>query len=310
MILSLLHDDTRGYINQYGRVETYYDLGSFDFSISGNEGLILFYPTKYKVNDYDVTTLTYNIKDTFSGVGTTSIGGIVNIETKTTSVFSPTTIIGISTNYTSSKVLVGISATNRKYQYDELNIVHDGANVESISYGQLTNHSLDSYSNTGLGTYYVYISGSNLNVNFIPNTGIAASVSTICISIANTFSTGIGTFNTDYIKFEANSTSIASSTSPISNVIGEYSDNYDGGYFIVQISDMTNNRHQLSEVVVVNDETNAYFTEYANLETHSGLGTIGVAKTTNKTQLLFTPISNINVQTKVCFNSLSNIIAP
>ena len=191
-----------------------------------------------------------------------------------------------------------------------MNIVHDGTNVEFISYGQLTNHSSDAFSSSGLGTYYVYKSGSNVNVNFIPNTGIAATVSTIRISIANTFSTGIGTFNADYIKFEANSTSIASSTSPVSNVIGEYSNNYDGGYFLVQISDLTNNRHQLSEVVVIDDETTAYFTEYANLQTYSGLGTMGVIKTTNKTQLLFTPDSNIDIQAKVCFNSLSSIATP
>ena len=236
--------------------------------------------------------------------------GIVNIETKTTYAASSTTILGISTSYTSSKVLVGASATNGKYQYNELNIIHDGSNIEYFSYGQLTNHSSDAYSNSGLGTYYGYISGSTLNIDFIPNTGIAASVSTICVSIADTFASGIGTFNTDYIKFEANSTSIASSISPVSNVIGEYSDNYDGGYFLVQVSDVTNNRHQLSEVVVVDDEVNAYLTEYANLETHSGLGTVGVSKTTNKTQLLFTPIPNIETKVKVCFNSLSNIINP
>jgi len=310
MILTLLHDNNEGYINQYGRIETTYDLGSFDFDISGSEGLLLYYPTKYKVNDYDVTVLTYNIKDNFSGVGTTSIGGIVNIETKTTFASGPTTIIGISTNYTSAKVLVGICGNSGQYEFDELNIIHDGSNVEFISYGQLTSHSTDSYSSSGLGTYYAYISGSNLNVDFTPNTGIAASVSTICVSIANTFSSGIGTFNADYIKFEANTTSIASSTAPIANVIGEYSNNYDGGYFLVQVSDMTNNRHQLSEVVVVDDEIDAYFTEYGNLVTNSGLGTIGVTKSANKTQLLFTPLNDINVQVKVCFNSLSNISIP
>ena len=36
MLVDLLHDGSRGYLNQYGRVETYYDQGSFDFAISGS----------------------------------------------------------------------------------------------------------------------------------------------------------------------------------------------------------------------------------------------------------------------------------
>jgi len=309
MILTLLHDDSIGYINQYGRVETVYDLGSFDFSIEGTDGLILFYPTKYRVNDYNVTVLSYNIKDNFSGIGSTSIGGIVDIKTNTIpNVTTATTIVGIASTHTSSKILVSVGTTNNNYQFDELNVVHDGTNVEFISYGQLTNHSLDSYSSSGLGTYNAYISGSDLNVDFIPNAGIAASVSTIQVSIANTFSSGIGTLTMNYMKFEANSISIASSTSPTQHTIGEYSSDYEGGYFIVQVSDITNNRHQLSEITIVNDNDNAYFTEYANIETYSGLGTMGAEKTLNKTQLTFTPLADIDVVVKVCFNSLSNII--
>ena len=306
MILTLLHDNSEGYINQYGRVETTYDLGSFDFSIEGTDGLILFYPTKYRVNDYNVTVLSYNIKDNFAGIGSTSIGGIVDIKTNTIpTLTSPTTIVGIGSTYTSSKILVSVATTNNGYQFDELNVVHDGTNVEFISYGQLTN---TLYSSSGLGTYNAYISGSNLNVDFIPNVGVAASVSTIQVSIANTSSSGIGTFAMNYMKFEANSVSIASSTNPTQNVIAEYSNDYEGGYFIVQVSDVTNNRHQLSEVAVVNDNNYAYLTEYANIETYSGLGTMGAEKTLNKTQITFTPLANIDVVVKVCFNSLSNII--
>jgi hypothetical protein len=306
MILTLLHDNSEGYINQYGRVETTYDLGSFDFTIDGTDGLILFYPTKYRVNDYNVTVLSYNIKDNFAGIGSTNIGGIVDIKTNTIpALTSPTTIVGIGSTYTSSKILVSVGTTNNDYQFDELNVVHDGTNVEFISYGQLTN---TLYSSSGLGTYNAYISGSNLNVDFIPNVGVAASVSTIQVSIANTSSSGIGTLTMNYMKFEANSVSIASSTNPIQNVIAEYSNDYEGGYFIVQVSDVTNNRHQLSEVALVNDNNYAYLTEYANIETYSGLGTMGAEKTLNKTQLTFTPLANIDVVVKVCFNSLSNII--
>ena len=38
MIVDLVHDSSFGYMNQYGRVETTYDQGSFDFTISGGQG--------------------------------------------------------------------------------------------------------------------------------------------------------------------------------------------------------------------------------------------------------------------------------
>ena len=44
MIVDLIHDGSFGYINQYGRVETVYDQGDFDFAITGTDGELRFYP--------------------------------------------------------------------------------------------------------------------------------------------------------------------------------------------------------------------------------------------------------------------------
>ena len=41
MLVDVVHDDAQGYINQYARVETQYDQGSFDFGISGSDGQLL-----------------------------------------------------------------------------------------------------------------------------------------------------------------------------------------------------------------------------------------------------------------------------
>ncbi len=43
LIVDLIHDGTFGYLNQYARVESVYDQGSFDFSISGSDGQLLFF---------------------------------------------------------------------------------------------------------------------------------------------------------------------------------------------------------------------------------------------------------------------------
>ena len=41
MVVDIVHDTTFAYINQYGRLETVYDMGTFDFVISGSEGQLL-----------------------------------------------------------------------------------------------------------------------------------------------------------------------------------------------------------------------------------------------------------------------------
>jgi hypothetical protein len=305
MLLTLIHDDSIGYISQYGRVESTYDLGSFDFAVEGTEGVILFYPTKYSVNDYDVSTLSYNLRDSLSGVGTSSFGGIVDLKTSSVTVSSgATTIVGIASTCTSAKVLVEITGSNGDYQFDELNILHNGTTIEFIDYGQLTTISQDIYSSSGLGTYYPYFSGSQLKIDFTPNVGVAATINTIQVAIANTLSSGIGTFDMKHARLQATSTSIASSTSPVATVIAEYPEDYDCAYAVLQVSDTTNNRHQLSELVVLDDGTETYITEYSNIQTYAGLGTVGAA-TTSSTKLTFTPLANINVAVKIFFNAVT-----
>jgi hypothetical protein len=310
MLLTLVHDGEIGYLNQYGRVETAYDLGSFDFLVDGAEGVINFYPTKYEVNDYDVQMLSYNLKNNFVGVGSTNIGDIVNLNTNTTFVSSgSTTIVSFASTYTSSKVLVEISDDNNEYVFDELSIVHDGTNVEFINYGQLNTFTQDSFSSSGFGTYHAYLSGSKVNIDFIPNVGVAATINAAQISIANTSTTGIGSFDMLYARINASTTSIASSTSPIPNTIASYSstEEFGGGYFIVQVSDITNNMHQLFEVVLANDETETYLTRFASIETHFELGEADSQKIGDNVELTFTPLANIDVQVKVYFNSLTHL---
>jgi hypothetical protein len=302
-----------GFLNQYAKVYSTNDLGSFDFSVQGTDGILEFYPVKYIVNDYNVSLILYNVKGVLSGVSSANYGGIVNIvgtSVSSVSVGSTCTIVSIANTYTSAKVLVEISASNGQYEFDELNIIHDGSNIQFLEYGQLTNNSVFPYSSSGLGTYNPYFSGSNLIVDFIPNTGLAVTCNTLHISIANTSYTGVGTFDMKYSLLEARTTSIASSISPIATPVGQYinvnSDNfdYDCAHFLVQVSDNTNNNHQLSEIALIDDDTNVYATEYGIINTLSGLGTIGAQRTSSVVELTFTPLPNIGVDVKVYLNAL------
>jgi hypothetical protein len=329
VVTTLIDDFGKIYLNQYARVESNYDMGSFDLIIDGSEGVLLFYPTKFAINDFHITTLSYNIDDNLSSIGNTSFGGIVDIESNSVFVSTgSTTIVGIATTYRAAKVLVSINGNNGRYEFDELTLIHDGTNVELLEYGQLTNHSGDSFSSSGLGTYYPYISGSQLNVDFIPNVGVAATINTIEVlfnsfeldfesfdsslitfdSTNYTFDSGgnsvVGSFEMKHALLQGRYVSIASTSTPIPIEICEYSDSYDGSYLIAQVSDITNNIHQISEVALIDNDNDIYITEYGNLNTLSGLGTIGAYKSPSSVIVTFTPLPNIDVNVKVYLNAL------
>ena len=336
LIVDLIHDDAIGYINQYARLETVYDQGSFDFSISGTEGQLLFYPIKSSVNDYDITTISYNLNDNFLSTGSTSIGGVlIDSESTIVSAGTTATIVSIGNTYHSLKVLVEITpdVTNpsygstatfngNEYEAQELNIVHDGSDVSILEYGKLTT-SPSGYSAIGFGTYTARLDGSNIKVDFNPSgIGTNAIVNTIVVGLSS-ISSGISTVDIKHARLQSVMTDIASSGSPTENVVAEYPshisteiDRYDAGYFMIQIHDTTNDRYEFLEYFVVDDhiegETSSetFDTEFANIQTHSGLGTfdsrviansVGLAATT---QVLFTPIAGIDARVHVYTNAL------
>jgi hypothetical protein len=322
LLVDLLHNGSTAYINQYGRVETAYDQGSFDFAISGTEGQLTFYPTKFTVNDYEITTVDYNLKSTLSGVGSTNLGGIVEVSTASTTVNSGVTktIVSIANTYTSAKVLVNIDAdiNDNKHEFVELNLVHDGTNVELLEYGRLTTGGFaESSELTGLGTYHPYIDGSNLKVDFIPAVGIATTgaINTMTVGLATATSTGISTISMQRVTLEAETTSISASGSPGITTVSSFGGDSDVGYYLVQVTDTTNHRVQLSEVLVsdsfvdTSNPSETFFTEFANIETHAGLGTFGSVLAADGTNsLVFTPEASIDVVVTVFANTLCLVV--
>ena len=337
MIVDLIHDGAFGYINQYARLETVYDQGSFDFSISGTEGRLLFFPTKTSVNDFNITTLSYNLNDNYLSTGSTSIGGVL-IDSESTIVGSGTSanIVSIGNTYHSLKVLVEIAPdvsnpsfgststfNSNEFEAQELNIVHDGTNVSILEYGRLTTSS-GGISATGFGSYEAHLSGSDIKVYFNPSAGIGttAIVNTIVVGLSS-ISSGTSTLDLKHARLESETTNITSSGSPTENVIAEYPTNisstedmYDAGYFMIQVHDTTNNRYEFLEYFVVDDhiagETSSttFDTEFANIQTHSGLGTFGSKVITDSvglaatTQVLFTPVAGIDATVHVYTNAL------
>tara|TARA_Y100000592_G_scaffold67453_1_gene104793 strand:- start:1473 stop:14264 length:12792 start_codon:yes stop_codon:yes gene_type:complete len=336
LIVDLIHDGTFGYLNQYARVESVYDQGSFDFSISGSDGQLLFFPTKSTINDYHLTAISYNLNDNYLSTGSTSIGGVlIDSESTIVNSGSSATIVSIGNTYHSLKVLVeiapdvsnpsyGNTATinGNEFEAQELNIVHDGSDVSILEYGKLTT-SPGGLSATGFGTYTAYLDGSNIKVDFNPSgIGTNAVVNAIVVGLSSV-SSGISTLDLKHARLQSTTTNITSSGSPTENVITEYpshldvaEDRYDAGYFMIQVHDTTNDRYEFLEYFVVDDHIEGattgetFETEWANIQTHSGLGTfgsrviadsVGLAATT---QVLFTPVAGIDATVHVYTNAL------
>ena len=306
MLVNVLQNGTVATISQYGRTESSYDLGSFDFTISGTDGNLLFYPTKFAVNNFNISYLSFDIDNTVAGIGSTSLGDVAIINSASVdSISSATDIVSIATTYRSSKVLIEVNSDDGILEHDELNVIHDGTDVEVLEYGQLITNS-QPYGGTGLGTYSASISGGNVNIRFTPVAGIACTVNSIAISIASTESTGIGNTihigdgeENDIAHVGSYSVSIASSTSPGITTIATSVNQLHGVYNIISIEDTTNNRFEMIETISTHDSSNVYLTEYGNVRTNVGLGTIGAEVVNGEEHLHFTPLPNIATEVKV-----------
>jgi hypothetical protein len=301
LILDLLKDEYFNYLNQYARVETAYDMGSFDFILDGDDGIINFYPTNYEVNDYDVTCLFFSLTDGLSGIGSTDFGDIVKVVTQSTaaSIGSTCRVVSLGSSFTSVKGIVTIIGNDGQHFFSEYNLVRNGSQVEFLEYGSLINDNLSFYTSGSLGTFFPYVSGGNLNIDFIPFTGIGVTINSLNIAIGNTNTSGIGTYDLQYARIRSDYLSISSSPTPTQNVVGSYANTYGGAYFVLQATNKNNGDAYLSEIVSVVSDSETYFVEYADLQTNVGLGTVGISLSGANTQLTFTPIENTDVEIRV-----------
>ena len=197
IFVSILHDNTFGYLNQYGRVETVEDMGYFDFDIVNGNGRLLFYPEKFRVNNFDITFTAYGVKDGILGVGATALGDVAEIRTTQVGVETGkvTPIVSIANTYRASKLLIEITTDDQRYEFDEFTLIHDGNNncgeIEAVEYAQLTTHSRDDASSVGLGTYSLVCGAGNTQSYDVGlSTALFATLTGFSTAVSGT---GIGT---------------------------------------------------------------------------------------------------------------------
>ena len=288
-----------GYQNEYAKLFSKEDLGTFNFLSASDGWKITWEPIKFKNNSYDVSLLSFSILDNIVGVGTTGLGSVAKLEsTQTTIPLNTTTnIASIATTYRSSKVLALFEKPNDEYFATELNIIHDGTNVKTTEYGSINNNPINPV--IGFGTFNTYLSGGNLEIDFHPNAGVActANLSTIAIS---TSSSTTGNNTLDISRVSTSHTSISASGSPSFTDVVTVADPYESAYFFVTAEDTTNNVYDCFEVTALYNSVDEFFVRYANVGTgvsDISVGQIGIDSTSspNGMKLQFKPEPNIDV---------------
>ncbi|MAG49890.1 hypothetical protein CMO86_09670, partial [Candidatus Woesearchaeota archaeon] len=318
-IVTMVQDGTFAYMNQYGRNDTVGELGSYDMTISGVNGSLQFFPNDFTVNDYQIVNIAYHLDDNVVGLGTTVNLGGGTAEIHTCSVDcsgGTTTVVSAAVTTRSLKMYSVLSdLTNNEYQYDEMNLIHDGSEVYVTEFGRLSTNQ-GSFVGTGFGTFYPHIDGETLKVDFIPEPGIAVTCNTLRVGLGSENIVGFGTEEMKHAFIDAQTTTIASSGTPGITTVASYLPEYDAAYFMVQISDVANEHYEMREIMVLDDDTQedgtgtTYIQEFGMVETEStlpyitGLGTFGARTSSNGVSLTFTPTAGIGVSVKTYMNAL------
>lgn len=299
-ILSILTDGNEIFLNQYGKMFTVDEIGNFDIIKTNNEAVLEFYPVDSR-NEYTYSFISYDTKQNISTTDNFDFGNSVSIRSEHSTVGSSSSevLYSIPDYYTSAKLMIELSsATSRDYEYNEINLISNNGEVNSAEYGRITLSDDPLNSVVGLGTYGIDYSGGNTQLIFYSDTSSELTSNVIGVSIANTDFSAVSSRGLRYADVRAVNVSIAASTAPIQQVITSYTSNYNLGYFIVQITDITNDELQLCEILVLNNEVETTIIEYGNVYTNSELGTFD-SNASSTTELLFTPNENIDVEVKL-----------
>ena len=296
--VSVLHDNDRGYISEYGQVDTR-NLGSYDFVPSGDatQWLLRYYPIDFAFNSYDVSSVSFSVVDDATGIGTTALGNIVDISSAKADVPSgtTTTVVSIPNTYRSSKLLVQAEGVDNNLSVVEMNLVHDGTDVYLLEYGNIET------TLAGLGTFGASISGSNVEIDFIPSVGTAVTVTSSIVSISDNTSAGVA--GTNYLKnakFESNHVSISASGSPGVTTVTSFDTPTESSYYLVSVEDTTNSNYESFEVIsLISPNGPSEFVEYGNVQSSGSLGQIGINTSQGSLDLTYTPNASIDVEVRV-----------
>lgn len=296
-IVSILQSENVGYMQEYATLETYPELGYFDYLSTADGWNLQFFPVKFADNTYDTSTVSINIKDNITSIGNTSLGGSVSLFSSRTNVPNGVTtqIVGTTaSNFRAMKVLVLQDGGNGEYASNEFNLIHDGTEVYMLEYGDMQTKP-GSQSSTGFGTFGSRIDSGNFILEYTPNVGTAVTTNCSVVSLSNS-ATGISSVTLQEGRLTSGYKSITSSGSPSANTVVQFEDPYSTGYYVVSVKDTTNNQYELFEVCVIASGSNEGFVEFGNINTGVSIGQVGFTSTGKYKNLTYTPNANTAVE--------------
>ena len=302
-ITSFIQDGSFAYQQEYGTLTTQDQLGNFEW-VKNSEGFTYrFFPAKPLFNSYDVSIVNIGIHDFNQGIGKSAFDLSSNVvlfedQNNFIGVGSSGTVVSYGTSYRSAKSRI-LMLDNQGFTHGtEITTIHDGTNVSILKYGDLISTPEQSYGNSEIGTFGASIVSGNVEVTFTPNSGIGATVISSNILMSGS-EVGIGSTNMETSRINTNYVSISASGSPTPHNIVSYGNPYSTGSYVVLVSDTTNNQHEITELVSINNNTVEDIATFGGVKTGENLGSFDITNDTSNTIVTFTPKANINVQVRV-----------
>jgi hypothetical protein len=312
--LNFTHDGTNGFLVPFGRVDSSFDLGTFDFKISETEvgvGNLEFYPTDPIFSNYSIRGVKIKFFDGV-GIGSTNqtIGNAFSIRSSNVAITSSIlpSAVGISSfssaEFSSSKFFIEVLDTDNTNikQFNEFILVQNGVSsiLYDLDYGTInTDNLLFNGSSSGLGTFGSSITGGNVFLQFTPLPSRNTDVRIFQTGINNN-NTGIGSLSIGAAKYLTSYTSIASTTSPIATRISGFSSSvYAGADCFVEIKNVTDNTLETSQVLILHNDVDVFYNEFASVATSSGIGTISCQFNGSEVELVIIPPASKNIEARV-----------
>jgi hypothetical protein len=320
LFVSLLNDETNGFLNQYAIISSEDYMGYFDFQVEDNLfGQFIFYPTIPERKIYKYSTFSTSIGNSLVGIANTSlnIGNIAKIEYVNTIIPSDgvesISLPGISTNQRAYKVLMLIADEKNSYcQFDEISILHDGENIVTNSYGDLNNLNIISNNSSGIVTFSSSFENGDLSIKLFSNVGIGTSLY-VNATITSIDANGIDGSSLNILDNILITNFISTSmtgNSPENKLIFTHSNRYNATYSNILIEDKTNNEFEFIEMntLLNNSIQETYVVEYGVLNFNNSIGkfTSQINETNGNFELYFTPYEDINYEIKILTTILNN----
>ena len=180
-------------------------------------------------------------------------------------------------------VVIGLSQLNSAVLSGNITVAKDSTFIGNLAVnGNLVVGNFITISNTLIATTASIGSFDQINSRSFANVQVLQS---------NGYVSG-NTWVVDGNSYNSNST--------FQQVVDSWSTgSFRSAQYMLQITDTTTNSYQVSQMLLVQDGTDVYFTEYADIYTASSLGAWSADIAVGMVELLFTPYSSHNLTIKV-----------